>query len=426
MFLKRKKVWIKWLASGFLSLVILAVAAIVLVSKSQDDRAKNAIFSHIDELPPREWGIVFGAKVWGDQPSPMLEDRLLTALEAVKAQKVRRLLLTGGPSETGPHEADLMYEWLIAHGVPATSMVRDDQGLRTLMSLQNARHTFGILSPVLFTQGFHLPRALYIAHALDLNAVGMASDRRVYKDATYNQLRELPARLKAVYETSPRMSLFIGILRDFVYSKGDKESAIAAGRQRIKQKFENHGMTYPPSKIHLVYFKTKRQLEVYVFPQSGIHHENPQFLFSYPVLAASGTFGPKLREGDLQVPEGLYQINYLNRRSRFHLSLRLNYPNPFDLKKAEQDGRTDLGNDIMIHGNAVSIGCLAIGNKAIEEPFALAVDTSFKQWKVILAPFDPRIEKEPEISGSAVPSWYQELLADLEYEIEKLPLESEN
>jgi murein L,D-transpeptidase YafK len=93
---------------------------------------------------------------------------------------------------------------------------------------------------------------------------------------------------------------------------------------------------------------------------------------------------------------------------------------------AEQDGRTDLGNDIMIHGNAVSTGCLAVGNKAIEELFALAVDTHFKQWKVILAPFDPRIEKEPEISGSAVPSWYQELLAELKNEIEKLPIGSEN
>ena len=69
----------------------------------------------------------------------------------------------------------------------------------------------------------------------------------------------------------------------------------------------------------------------------------------YPILAASGVLGPKLREGDKQVPEGIYGAEALNPNSKFHLSIRLNYPNTFDRRMAQSDGRTQLGGDIMIH-----------------------------------------------------------------------------
>lgn len=72
---------------------------------------------------------------------------------------------------------------------------------------------------------------------------------------------------------------------------------------------------------------------------------------SYPILAASGSIGPKLRESDMQVPEGVYQIESLNPNSQFHLSLRVNYPNEFDREQARIDGRAQLGGDIMIHGS---------------------------------------------------------------------------
>ena len=73
-------------------------------------------------------------------------------------------------------------------------------------------------------------------------------------------------------------------------------------------------------------------------------------------------------EGDKQVPEGFYRIELLNPNSRYHLSLRVNYPNADDIERAREDRRDllNLGGDIMIHGGAESIGCIAIGNPAIE------------------------------------------------------------
>jgi murein L,D-transpeptidase YafK len=66
---------------------------------------------------------------------------------------------------------------------------------------------------------------------------------------------------------------------------------------------------------------------------------------------ASGGLGPKLGAGDRQGPERIYAIESLNPNSLFHLSMRLNYPNEFDQMRAKQDGRSDLGGDIMIHGS---------------------------------------------------------------------------
>jgi murein L,D-transpeptidase YafK len=89
----------------------------------------------------------------------------------------------------------------------------------------------------------------------------------------------------------------------------------------------------------------------------------------YPIAAASGGPGPKRREGDMQVPEGVYHVARFNPNSRFHLSLGLNYPNKADLI---QGNSSRPGGDIYIHGNQVSIGCLAMTDPKIDEIYSLA------------------------------------------------------
>ncbi|MFI5385707.1 MAG: murein L,D-transpeptidase family protein [Fimbriimonadales bacterium] len=122
---------------------------------------------------------------------------------------------------------------------------------------------------------------------------------------------------------------------------------------------------YPPQRILLRAFKQERELELWGADGSGIMH----LLRLYPIAAASGGPGPKRREGDCQVPEGIYRIDQFNPKSRFHLSLRLNYPNQADRILGD---RTSPGGDIFIHGNQVSIGCLAMTDKKIDEIYALA------------------------------------------------------
>ena len=140
---------------------------------------------------------------------------------------------------------------------------------------------------------------------------------------------------------------------------------------------------------------------------------------TYPILAASGRLGPKLKEGDRQVPEGLYRIGSLNPNSIFHLSLRINYPNEFDRGQASRENRTNLGSDIMIHGGNVSIGCLAMGDEAAEDLFILAVQTGIDNISVILSPVDFRKRAFPEVTHT-LPEWTDVLYKQIKQELSKL------
>lgn len=83
-------------------------------------------------------------------------------------------------------------------------------------------------------------------------------------------------------------------------------------------------------------------------------------------------------------PEGVYVIEWLNPNSRYHLSMRVSYPNAWDRQEATRENRTQLGGDIMIHGSNASIGCLAMGDEAAEDLFILAARTGISHVDVIL------------------------------------------
>lgn len=181
-----------------------------------------------------------------------------------------------------------------------------------------------------------------------------------------------------------------------------------AASKRLGQKFAAAEAAWPPSEIALVAIKDEKALELFARPDGG----EWQFVHRYPVLAASGGAGPKLRQGDKQVPEGVYRISFLNPNSRYHVSLRVNYPNEFDRRMARADGRSNLGGDIMIHGKAVSAGCLAVGDEAAEELFVLAANIGLENIKLIIAPTDFRRRGLPTIEADQ-PRWLPELYTEV-------------
>ena len=161
---------------------------------------------------------------------------------------------------------------------------------------------------------------------------------------------------------------------------------------RLSPFFKRKSIQYPPGEIVLIALKKEKVLEVY----ANNPGESFKKICSYPILAASGRLGPKLKEGDRQVPEGVYKIESLNPNSLFHLSMKVDYPNEFDKKKAQIDNRINLGGDIMIHGNQLSIGCIAVGDQASEDLFVLVSKTGHEKVKVIISPVDFRTKELPE------------------------------
>lgn len=186
---------------------------------------------------------------------------------------------------------------------------------------------------------------------------------------------------------------------------------------RWKPFFERAGVEYPPKKLILVAFKAEKQLEIY----AGDDGNTWKKLRAMPIVRASGKIGPKLREGDLQVPEGVYEVESLNSNSAFHLALRVGYPSPSDRAIARREGRDldGLGGNIMIHGGAASIGCLAMGDEAAEDLFVLTALVGRENVEIWICPLDFRVSKAP--FDAERKEWVEERYAQLSKRLAKLP-----
>jgi hypothetical protein len=203
-------------------------------------------------------------------------------------------------------------------------------------------------------------------------------------------------------------------------------AALAQAEERLAPYFAHGGIPYPPRSVALVALKSEARLELWADGGGGW-----KFVRSYLVRASSGGLGPKRRAGDHQVPEGVYGIEALNPDSRYHLSMRIGYPNAFDRAHAAEDGRTRLGGDIMIHGSNVSDGCLPVGDTAVEELFALAARVGTENVRVIISPLDLRRVDARVAWARATerPPWLRELygaianaLADFALPIRDVPV----
>jgi len=156
----------------------------------------GCLFEQVEQIPSSEVAIVPGAYVAPDgTPSDMLADRLAAALALLRAGLVARILVSGGPAEVAGMRA-----WLARRGVD--EVLEDPAGLRTWATMRGAAAALGEVPAVVCTQRFHLPRALYLARAAGLRAVGLVADARRYGGEGYNASREACARMRAVLDVA--------------------------------------------------------------------------------------------------------------------------------------------------------------------------------------------------------------------------------
>ena len=186
----------------------------------------------------------------------------------------------------------------------------------------------------------------------------------------------------------------------------------------LKAMFVKSKVAYPPQEVALLAFKKERHVELWAKNES----QRWRYIHSYPLTAFSGRLGPKLKEHDRQIPEGIYRLTTFNPFSSMHLSMMVNYPNHFDRLQASKDGRHNLGRDIFLHGKSSSVGCLAIGDKAIDQLFLLARRVGLNHVQLIIAPNDLRRGK-PATSTFAQPRWLPELYQHIEQTLNQFPLQ---
>ena len=142
------------------------------------------------ENPPRI-AIVFGAKVWDDKsPSPVLYDRVVTAVELYRAGRVKKILMSGDNPTESYDEPTAMKEAAVKLGVPESDIILDFAERRTYDTCYRAKEIFEVQRAILVTQEFHQARALYLCSNLGIDSVGITADRRQYEGSKYWSFRE--------------------------------------------------------------------------------------------------------------------------------------------------------------------------------------------------------------------------------------------
>jgi vancomycin permeability regulator SanA len=183
-----------------MSLIALAIAlgAFLIPSVFIEVRYAPDIVS-LPSAPIAPVGVVFGAGLApGGEASPLLAERLDTALALWRAGKVQRLLLTGN---AGAHHDEIraMRHYLLAAGMPEQALLGDLEGTSTFDSCWRAQSVFGVEDALLITQRFHLPRALFLAAHAGIHAQGVAAGGRPHW-TSLSVWRELLARPLAVLD----------------------------------------------------------------------------------------------------------------------------------------------------------------------------------------------------------------------------------
>lgn len=161
------------------------------------------IYTHLSDVPAEERprvAIVFGAGLTrSGNPSPVLYDRIVTAVELYRAGRADKLLLTGDNRFANYNEPEAMRRAALGLGVPDDDLVLDYAGRRTYDSCYRARAIFGVERAILVTQVFHLDRALYLCDAFGIDSIGVSADRRSYSPGAETgwSIREVAAKVMA-------------------------------------------------------------------------------------------------------------------------------------------------------------------------------------------------------------------------------------
>ena len=185
------------------TIIIIVINLYVRISTKNQIIKENEYtdFSDIDCI------IILGAGIWGDKPSPMLEDRLQEGIKLYQDNVSNKIIMSGDHGSEEYDEVNIMKNYAIEKGIPSENIFMDHAGFSTYESIYRARSIFEAKKVIIVTQKYHLYRALYIANSLGLEAYGVGSDPRQYVGATYREIREILARnkdfIKCIFKPKP-------------------------------------------------------------------------------------------------------------------------------------------------------------------------------------------------------------------------------
>lgn len=198
--LDRKK--IKKVIYAIAIFVIAVFSLFLLVNHLVYKEGQGKIYD-AEAVPQKQVALVLGAGVHENGSlSDMFRDRNDVAIELYKSGKVQKILVSGDHGRKEYDEVNAAKEYLLSNGVEGKDIFLDHAGFDTYDSIYRARDIFQVDSMIIVTQGYHLPRALYIAKSLGMDAVGADAELRTYGREDYRNFREKFAVAKACLDVA--------------------------------------------------------------------------------------------------------------------------------------------------------------------------------------------------------------------------------
>lgn len=184
--------------ASILAMAVVFTAGLTLrVNRMMVTASRDRIYTNAAQVPSAEAVLLLGAGVYpGNRVSQVVYDRLVKAAELYKAGRVKKILVSGDHGTKEYDEVNTIRRRLLELGIPGPDIFMDHAGFSTYDSVYRALAVFGLSNAVIVTQEFHLPRALYIAKNLGMQAVGYPADRVVYDNRHWFAVRETAARVK--------------------------------------------------------------------------------------------------------------------------------------------------------------------------------------------------------------------------------------
>ena len=185
-------------------LILCALIGIMMLSINfyvvNKTKSKIVTEKQAKELENVDCILVLGAGIWGDKPSPMLEDRLLQGIALYNNQTSSKIIMSGDHGKEEYDEVNVMKDFAIEKGVKSEDIFMDHAGFSTYDSVYRTKEIFKAQKIIIVTQKYHLHRALYVAEKLGIEAYGVASDPREYRGQVVRELREVLARDKDFFK----------------------------------------------------------------------------------------------------------------------------------------------------------------------------------------------------------------------------------
>lgn len=189
---------IKYLFILIILIITIILIFIIFINFYVINSTKNNILEKekISEKENFDCILILGAGIWGNNPSPMLEDRLIQGISLYKEGIAPKIIMSGDHGKEEYNEVQVMKDYAIKEGVPSEDIFMDHAGFSSYDSIYRAKEIFGTKKILIITQQYHLYRALHIAKKLELEAYGVASNLREYPNQLFREIREIFARNK--------------------------------------------------------------------------------------------------------------------------------------------------------------------------------------------------------------------------------------